>query len=281
MVNIKELRKKTSESLVHFGNDSPLADIDYVLGSLGFDKNDLILGEKTLDAKQQKVFDSAVMRLKSGEPVQYIVGECEFMSLKFGVNSATLIPRSDTEILVETVAEFCRDKNGIKIFEVGSGSGCIAVSLAHLLPDVSVVSVDISDKALTIARENAVRNRVSNRVEFVLHDIMEGFPQSCHLYEVVVSNPPYIPSGDIKGLDKKVRAFEPCSALDGGTDGLDFYRFISKNAPLKDGGLLAFEVGINQAEAVATLMEERFSDIIITKDLSGIDRVVTGRLNPF
>jgi release factor glutamine methyltransferase len=96
-----------------------------------------------------------------------------------------------------------------------------------------------------------------------------------------VSNPPYIPHADIEKLEKKVRAFEPLTALDGGADGLDFYRYISKNAPLKDGGLLAFEVGINQAEAVAALMEERFSDIIITKDLSGIDRVVTGRLKPF
>ena len=281
MVKLKELRRKAVESLSNCKNDSPLADIDYLLKSLGFNKNDIILGEKTIDIGLQRKFNDAIERLKSGEPVQYIVGECEFMSLTFEVNSKTLIPRSDTEILVESVFELCKDKENVRILEIGSGSGCVAVSLAHLLQNSKVVSLDISDEALLVARGNAEKNGVFERVEFIRHDIMGGFPNLKHLPDAVVSNPPYIPHADIEKLEKKVKAFEPLTALDGGVDGLDFYRFISKNAPLKDGGLLAFEVGINQAEAVAMLMEKRFSDITITKDLSGIDRVVTGRLKPF
>lgn len=281
MVKLKELRRKAVESLSTCKNDSPLADVDYILKSLGFNKNDIILGEKTINPELERKFNDAIARLKSGEPVQYIVGECEFMSLVFEVNSKTLIPRSDTEILVESVFELCRDKENVRILEIGSGSGCVAVSLAHLMPNSKVISLDISDEALLVARRNAEKNGVFERVEFIRHNIMEGFPDFKNLHDAVVSNPPYIPHADIEKLEKKVRAFEPLTALDGGADGLDFYRFISKNAPLKDGGLLAFEVGINQAEAVAALMEERFSDITITKDLSGIDRVVTGRLKPF
>lgn len=278
MVRLKELRKKSAESLALCGNDSPLADVDYVLKALGFDKNDIILGERAVNDELLKKFETAIGRLKSGEPVQYIVGECEFMSLKFSVNTATLIPRSDTEILVEAVAEFCKDMGKVKILEIGSGSGCIAVSLAHILPDTRVVSLDISREALSVAKQNAKRNDVSDRVEFIEHNIMEGFPDLRFIPDVVVSNPPYIPSTDIDCLDKKVRAFEPSSALDGGEDGLDFYREITKNVSLKKDGLLAFEVGINQAEAVSALMDERFYDIKIVKDLSGIDRVVMGKL---
>ncbi len=281
MVKLKELRRKAVESLSACKNDSPLADVDYILKSLGFNKNDIILGEKTIVPELERKFNDAIVRLKSGEPVQYIVGECEFMSLVFEVNSKTLIPRSDTEILVESAFELCKDKENVRILEIGSGSGCISVSLAYLMPNSKVISLDISDEALLVARRNAEKNGVFERVEFIRHDIMEGFPDFKNLPDAVVSNPPYIPHADIEKLDKKVKAFEPLTALDGGLDGLDFYRFISKNAPLKDGGLLAFEVGINQAEAVAMLMEERFSDITITKDLSGIDRVVTGRLKPF
>lgn len=280
MVKLRELRKKAAEELRLCGNDSPIADVDYILKSLGFDKNDIILGDEIIELKQQERFDKAVARLKTGEPVQYIAGECEFMSLMFEVNQSTLIPRADTEVLVETVAQLCKDKCTVNILEIGSGSGCIAISLAHLLPNAKVVSLDISKSALAVATRNAKRNKVSDRVMFIEHNIMEGFPELEDIPDVVVSNPPYIPKADIDGLDKKVRDFEPTSALDGGEDGLDFYRFISKNAVLKKNGLLAFEVGIKQAEAVARLMEERFVDIKAIKDLSGIDRVVIGKFNP-
>ena len=276
MVKIKEIRKKAAERLKSAENDSPLADTDYILKNMGFSKNDILLGDKELDETRENDFWQAINRVELGEPVQYVTGKCEFMSLNFEVNSATLIPRSDTEILVETVVEHCKGKKDINILEIGSGSGCIAVSLAKFLPNASVVSVDISSDALNVAQRNADSNGVSDRVEFVKHDILSGFPVSGMLWDVIVSNPPYIPSGDIDGLDKKVKDFEPLTALDGGADGLDFYRFISKNAPFSKDGVLAFEVGINQAKAVADMLSERFCDIKIAKDLSGIERVVLG-----
>ncbi|MBQ9736873.1 MAG: peptide chain release factor N(5)-glutamine methyltransferase [Clostridia bacterium] len=276
MVKIKEIRKKAAERLETAGNDSPLADTDYILKHIGFSKNDILMGDKELDKTRENVFWQAIRRVELGEPVQYVTGNCEFMSLNFEVNSATLIPRSDTEILVETVIEHCKDKKDINILEIGSGSGCIAVSLAKFLPNANVVSVDISSDALNVAQRNAASNGVEDRVKFIKHDILTGFPTPRMIWDVIVSNPPYIPSGDIDGLDKKVKFFEPLSALDGGADGLDFYRFISKSASLSKGGVLAFEVGINQAKAVADMLSERFCDIKIAKDLSGIDRVVLG-----
>ena len=278
MVNLKTLRKTAAEKLIKSGNDSPLADIDCVLQSLGFTKKDIILGTKNLDSNAFTEFSEALNRLKSGEPVQHIVGGCEFMSLWFNVTKDTLIPRCDTEILVEEIIGLCQNKKSVNIFEIGSGSGCIAISLAHYLPQAKVISADISASALAVARDNARTLGVSDRVTFIEQDITKGFPDLDELPDVVVSNPPYIPHSDIATLDKKVREFEPISALDGGNDGLDFYRLISQNAILKKGGILAFEAGINQAESIAKLMSERFTNITIKKDLSGIDRVVTGTL---
>ena len=279
MVKIREIRRKAAEIVAKTENDSPLADVDFILSGLGFDKNDILLGEKTLDKKQLKKFENGIKRLEKGEPVQYVVGRCEFMSLMFDVNPETLIPRSDTEILVETVADFCKEKEDIKILEVGSGSGCIAISLAHMLPNAKVVSVDVSQKALDTAKKNAKKNGVLERTTFIKCDILKGFPDLGYLPDVVVSNPPYIPSQDILTLDKKVKAFEPLTALDGGEDGLKFYRSISQNAKLSPGGILAFEVGINQADDVAGFMESRFCNIQKIKDLSGIDRVVVGEIS--
>ncbi len=276
MVKIKEIRKKAVERLKTAENDSPLADTDYILKNIGFSKNDILLGDKELDETRENDFWQAINRVEAGEPVQYVTGNCEFMSLNFEVDSATLIPRSDTEILVETVIEHCADKKDVNILDIGSGSGCIAVSLAKFLPNAHVVSVDISSDALEVAQRNAASNGVGDRVEFIKHNILTGFPLPEMFWDVIVSNPPYIPSGDIDGLDKKVKCFEPLTALDGGADGLDFYRFISKNAPLSKGGMLAFEVGINQAKSVADMLSERFCDIKIAKDLPGIERVVLG-----
>ncbi len=277
MVKLKELRKKSTEILKGCQNDSPLADTDYILTHLGFSKTDLILGEKEVDQNTETVFWKYIKRLESGDPVQYITGSCEFMSLDFEVTPATLIPRSDTEILVEAVIQAANTIPNPKILEVGSGSGCIAISLAHYIPNSKVISVDISDDALDVARRNAAANRVSDRTDFVKHNIFDGFNFCKDIPDIIVSNPPYIPKADILTLDKKVKDFEPLTALDGGDDGLDFYRFIAQNCNLSKNGYLAFEVGINQAKYVAEIMSQRFEDIKIIPDLAGIERVVTGK----
>ncbi len=274
MVSLKELRTAAKLRLDTAGNDSPIADIDYILSHMGFDKSDILRGEKCIDRQTVQSFWQAISRVESGEPVQYVVGKTEFMSLEFEVNSATLIPRADTEVLVETVMDLCNEKNSPVIFEVGTGSGCIAISLAHYIKDAKVTSADVSKGALEVAMRNAQKNNVD--VSFIEHNILQGFPRFEILPDIIVSNPPYIPSRDVLELDKKVKDFEPKSALDGGEDGLDFYRFIIDRAPLNPGGYLAFEVGIGQSRAVENLMRNNFDNIRIVKDLSGIERVVTG-----
>ncbi len=278
MVRLKELRIAAARMLETSGNDSPTADVDFILSAMGFSKTDIVIGDKTIDEKAEARFMQAVERVKIGEPVQYVVGGCEFMSMWFRVSPATLIPRCDTEILVEKVIELCKDKPDLNIFEVGSGSGCIAISLAKFLPDAKVISADISADALAVAKKNAENLGVSDRVSFIEWDIKKGFPEFSESPDVIVSNPPYIPKLDILELDKKVKDFEPLTALDGGDDGLDFYRLISENAPLKNNGIIAFEVGIGQADAVTDFLEARFTDVEVTKDLSGIDRVVTAKM---
>lgn len=275
MVNLKVFRKTAIEKLQALGNDSPAADIDSIFLSMDFSKSDIIIGEKKLSEEQLSFCDSALSRLVSGEPVQYIVGGCEFMSLWFNVNSSTLIPRCDTEILVEYLIDKLNGKQ-VRILDIGTGSGCIAISLAHYLPESEVLSIDISDKALKTAKENAKINGVSERCHFEHCDILSYIPN--FPADVVVSNPPYIPKADIHTLDKKVKEFEPLTALDGGEDGLIFYRRISNDIPISPEGILAFEVGIGQANDVANIMSERFKEIKIIKDLSGIDRVVCGKL---
>lgn len=277
MVKLKELRKIAAAELRLCQNDSPLADADYILKSLGYNKTELLIGEKTVPEQTEQEFYRALNRLKNGEPVQYIVGECEFMSLKFRVDSSTLIPRADTEILVEAVLERVDAKSSARILEIGSGSGCIAVSLAKYLPLATVTAVDISQSAIKVASQNAKDNGVDDRVTFFQCDIIKDFEQISGSFDAVVSNPPYIPQCDIDRLDKKVKDFEPLTALIGGEDGLDFYRHITEIASLKDGGFLAFEVGINQAQDVKALLKGNdFEKTEILKDLSGIERVVLG-----
>ncbi|MBQ2891251.1 MAG: peptide chain release factor N(5)-glutamine methyltransferase, partial [Clostridia bacterium] len=205
----------------------------------------------------------------------YIVGHREFMSLDFKVNSSTLIPRADTEILVEELIKIYEGKKPF-IFEIGTGSGCIPVSLAYYIKDAHIMSCDISEKAIETAKENAKNNGVADRVSFIEHDILSGFPALEEAPDCIVSNPPYIESDVTQTLDENVKNFEPLSALDGGRDGLDFYRSIIKENPLRKGGLLAFEIGYNQGKSVSGLMENDYTDIRIIKDLGGNDRVITG-----
>ena len=279
MVNLKNLRKSAVAELAGCDSDSPLADVDYILAHLlGFEKTDIVVGDKFIDNNQYKVFNNALLRLKSGEPVQYIVGGCEFMSLWFLVNPATLIPRADTEILVESIIDIGKSRKCLNIFEIGTGSGCIAISLAHYLPQAKVISADISAEALETAAKNAERLSVADRCGFTKCDIMKEFPLFDTLPDIVVSNPPYIPHDDIPGLANKVKRHEPLSALDGGCDGLDFYRRIAESVPLKEDGILAFEVGIGQAQAVSQIMSNRFTDIEIRRDIAGIERTVIGIL---
>jgi release factor glutamine methyltransferase len=216
-----------------------------------------------------------------GKPLQYITGQQEFMSLEFMVSEDVLIPRNDTETLVEAVITEAikMNKPKIKILDIGTGSGCIAISLAHFIDNCVVTAVDISSKALEIAKVNAKRCKVNEKVTFIessLFDCLKGN------YDIIVSNPPYIETKQIQTLHGEVKDYEPQNALDGGEDGLYFYREIIRRAPefLKPEGLLAFEIGYTQAKDVKVMMEKYFRDIVILKDLGNNDRVVMGLIIP-
>lgn len=269
MVKLSALRRKLKEI---YGN---LTEIDIIImNTLNIDKSRLFID---ISVSEDMVSDikEKVCRLKNNEPVEYITGHKEFMSLDFSVNPSTLIPRADTEILVEEIIKICDDKK-VTIFDVGTGSGCIAISLAYYLPQATVYAFDISEKALETAKSNAVKNGVGTRVKFIKQDILEGFPALDIVPDIIVSNPPYIETEVIETLEEKVKNYEPVSALDGGRDGLIFYRKIINDNPLQENGILAFEIGFNQGNSVSKLMQNDYSDVQVIKDLGGNDRVVLG-----
>ncbi len=237
---------------------------------------DYALSENTeIDKAVYEEILNCVRRILSGEPLQYVVGSTEFMSLEFYVAPGVLIPRPDTECLVE-LAIGCIGDKCCSVLDIGTGSGCVAVSIAKYCKNSSVTSIDISDAALKIAETNVKNNKVS--VKLLNCDIMNSFPVS--KFDYIVSNPPYIPTKVIAELDTNVKDFEPVTALDGGSDGLDFYRRIIDIAPLMltPQGMLLLEVGHDQSESVSKLMKNTFSDVTITKDFCGINRVVSGRI---
>ncbi len=247
-----------------------------VMSVMGISRTELVLnGNKTVSDEEYNQIINIADRRKNGEPLQYILGETEFMSLDFYVEEGVLIPRSDTEILVETVMEYIKDND--EVLDICTGSGCIGISLAHY-KNVMADLVDISDVALAVAQKNIERNNVQDRVKTMKMDILNECPNK--KYNAVVSNPPYIESDVIDKLQTEVKDHEPHLALDGGKDGLIFYRRICEIAPkiLEDNGLLAFEIGYNQGESVSELMKKNFTDIKVIKDLSGNDRVVMGIL---
>lgn len=243
---------------------------------LGISKLELLISsDRELTEDEAREFEKLVKRRATGEPTQYILGKCEFMGLEFMVTPAVLIPRSDTETLVENVLE---QMHGGRILEIGTGSGCVAISLAYYQKEFLIDTMDISATAIAVARENAINLGVFDRINFLHQNIFDGIDG---VYDAIVSNPPYIKTEEIPSLQREVLQ-EPIFALDGGMDGLDFYRQIIHIAPkhLKMGGYLAFEVGHDQGLQVQELMKKSgcFTSIAAQKDLAGINRVVHARL---
>ena len=247
---------------------------EVVAAALEMDKNELIIKakESSDDISAKRAYEM-LKRRKNGEPLQYILGVAEFMSLEFEVNRYTLIPRSDTETLVEEIIKRVGDES-VSILDIGTGTGCIGISLGKYLANAKITLADISEGALQTARRNAEKNDVP--VEILHLDILKEIPKG--RYDIVVSNPPYIQSKVIPNLQTEVKDYEPMTALDGGEDGLIFYRRIVDIAPdfLNDNGTLAFEIGYDQGEDLMELMSNGFEDIEIIKDLCGNDRVVIG-----
>ncbi len=245
------------------------------------------MGDKALDE-----YFTLVDQRAAGKPVQYITGRQEFWKLKFMVNENVLIPRPDTETVIETAIELIIEasKNGnVKILDIGCGSGTLGVSLAHQFGKSSVTAIDISEEALTVAKKNAESNNVANRMKFLLGDMFEPLiPTGLSKigrgpkFDVIVSNPPYIKTDVIPTLQREIIDHEPVLALDGGSDGLTYYRIIAETAHnyMKKNGCIILEIGYDQAEEVCDILIRtwKYRDIQVTKDLAGLDRVVSARL---
>lgn len=230
-------------------------------------------GDQEIEDEKMQDFLQLIEKRAVHIPLQHLTGEQNFMGLDFLVNEHVLIPRQDTEILVEEIMRDLHD--GIRILDMCTGSGCILLSLLHYSNDCSGVGVDVSEDALAVARQNADRLAEKQAV-FIQSDLFEKVEGS---FDLVVSNPPYIISQEIAGLMPEVREHEPHLALDGKDDGLHFYREIIKGAMphLKRGGQLFFEIGYDQGEAVQALLAANgYTEIAVVKDYAGLDRVVYG-----
>lgn len=276
-MTIRELLNQGIIMLKNEQIDSPKTKARLILEStLNKSREYLIIYDKNeVTSAQRDNYIKKIKRVILGEPVQYITGLQEFMKLNFFVTKDVLIPRQDTEVLVEEVIKIAKDIPNPVILDLCTGSGAIAVSLAKYIPNSKIYGIDISEKALEIAKKNAEFNGVKNSIEFRVSDLFNKIRNQ--KFDIIVSNPPYIKKEDIKLLPKDVQK-EPKIALDGGTDGLVFYSRIAKSAykHLRRGGYLCLEIGYNQKFQVKKIIEgqKRYINFYCKKDLCENDRVV-------
>jgi release factor glutamine methyltransferase len=233
---------------------------------------------RELSAEQQALYQASIRRRLQHEPIQYITGKQEFYGLLLDVTPAVLIPRPETEHLVEAVLAHLPTDISLQIVDIGTGSGAIAIALAIHLPQAEITALDLSPEALAVAGANARKHSVANRVHMIQSDLLSAVNQSGQSFDSIVSNPPYIPESDRASLHPQVRDHEPAAALFAGADGLALYRRLipEAHAALKPNGLLALEIGHGQREAIAALLES-WQEISFVDDLQQIPRVVLAR----
>jgi len=269
------------------GVDEPTLSAQLLLSKvIGCSKVDLYLRyEQVVEKSKRDEFRELVKRAVEGEPIAYLVGHKEFFSLDFLVNRSVLIPRPETEILVQWVVRkvkggFSGPGNTMTILDIGTGSGCIAISLAKYVPgSIQVTAVDKSPEAIELAKTNADRNKIKD-IRFLVSDLFEAVSDQKRVFSFIVSNPPYITEEDYGRLPKNIKEYEPSEALVAGPDGLQVIRRIITQAGefLKPGGFLVMEIGYNQREAVSKILEEQgYTDIEFERDGADIPRVVVGR----
>jgi release factor glutamine methyltransferase len=238
---------------------------------------------RVLTPDRQAAYDAMILRRAANEPIQYITGEQEFYGLSLRVTPAVLIPRPETEQLVEAVlAEVKRAEldstQPLRILDAGTGSGAIAIALAHHLPHAQITAVDLSAAALEVAASNAARHSLTDRIRFIESNLLDALASGDTPYDAIVSNPPYVPATDRAGLHPQVRDHEPAAALFAGPDGLDIYRRLipQASAALRPNGLLALEIGYGQKEAVAALLHD-WNELRFIDDLQQIPRIALAR----
>lgn len=235
-----------------------------------------------VDKELEDKFLETMKKRSQGYPIQYILNEKEFMGLDFYLDEGVLIPRPDTENLVEYVIDYINENykdRRVNVLDLGIGSGAIGLSIAHFCKQSYVYATDVSQDAIKVSGINKKRFKLDN-VEILMGNLFEPVSNMKDFFDIIVSNPPYIESHEISKLQSEVKDYEPIMALDGGEDGLKYYRDISRDAKefLRHGGLLIYEIGYNQAKKVSDiLIDENYRDIEIIKDLQGLDRVILGR----
>jgi release factor glutamine methyltransferase len=288
-MRLLEALKSSTEYLERAGIEDALVDAELlVLHASAMERLPAYMENPEIDGTLSAKIKRLLRRRAAGEPVQYIIGQVEFLGLRISVGKGVLIPRPETELLVQEAKKTVGSRGGglppvqeaenkLHILDLCTGSGCIALALAHEFPSAAVYAADVSRQALKYAKKNAGINGISN-VTFLEGSLFK--PAQNISFDLIISNPPYIRSADIAGLQREIREWEPVSALDGGTEGLDFYREIFSGAKgrLKKDGVVFVELGFGQAEDVAKIARRSgFSSIKIMEDYAGIERILKAR----
>lgn len=283
MLTVLEAVKLSADYLQKKGIESPRLNAELLLAHLlNCKRLDLyLLFDRPLKENEVVLYRELLKKRGGFVPLQYIVGNVEFYGLEFNVDSSVLIPRPETELLVETIIEENKNTN-LKILDIGTGSGIIAIALAKSLEQAELFAIDVSEAALENAKKNAIKNCVADRIKFLQLDVRSDLSLVKGSFDLIVSNPPYISKDEFPKLQTELRVFEPAIALTDYSDGLSFYRIISAKAAglLKNKGKVYFEVGKDQSNLVKKIMEENsFSNIKIKKDFQEIERVIAGEKN--
>jgi release factor glutamine methyltransferase len=272
--------KEVSALLKSKGIEDPVKEAEMLITEiLSIDKSRLYAGALEISEDSLKKIDAFAQRRADGEPMQYIIGHVEFYGLRINVGKGVLIPRPETELLVEEAIKRVESYELRVILDLCTGSGCIALALAKAFPNADVYGIDMSETAVKYASRNASENNIKN-TRFIRGDLFEPVKQM--RFDCIISNPPYIKRIEISELQKEIRDHEPLEALDGGEDGLDFYRRILKDAPgfLNDNGIIILEIGYNQADEIeAIALKEGLKGIIFIKDYAGYKRIFIGRIH--
>ena len=283
MITVLEVIKLSTEYLQKKGVESPRANAEILLAEiLKCKRLELYLAfDKPLAENEVQVYREAIRKRGLRIPLQYIVGNVEFYGLKLIVNENVLIPRPESELLVEKIINDSDKSNNLKILDIGVGSGNISLSISKNLPNSKVVAIDISKSALDVANQNAEINSLQDRIEFRLFDFMNDDLNSLGKFDLIVSNPPYVSENDYESLEPELKNYEPKIALTDNSNGISFYKRIIEVSDqiLGKHGKIYFELGMGQSIQVKNLFEQNgFKNILMTKDYSGIDRIICGEL---
>jgi len=285
METYNDIYLRVRKTLKNAGIEASEFEAKYIVASsAGKTREQLLAMNKVFatDPAVKKKIESSLERRLKGEPLAYVLGEWEFYGLPIKVNEHVLIPRIDTELLAKEAINLLNRKLWqTRMLDLCTGSGCIGLAVAANVPSCRIVMIDSSEKALAVCRKNMLNTNLSRHITAMDADILIKPPAILGEFDVIVCNPPYIPTGDIETLDSSVKDYEPTMALDGGEDGLDYYHAVTENwrKLLKPGGHMAFECGVDQAAAVRYIMKQNgFGDIKTFKDTLGIERVITGMI---